>query len=563
MFDLNFGALLSTNKRTGWFRDSAEWDDWRRCYDGGSDFIERHLQWMTDREKYTEYERRKAMTPIPTYAKREINRVRNGLFQRFGDIIRRGGTNKTKAAFEGELRGVDNRGASMNSFMGQQLLPDLLVMGYSGVLVDAPQVFGDTLADVPDDFSPFISHYRIENVHLLVPQDNGKRGEWKAVLLRDEYYRSDVVTGAQTSEEVYKYYWIDEATGKVHVQHLDREGKMTRDVVITELDQIPFVLYDIGDSLIKDVYRHQIAILNLSSSDTSYALDSNFPFLTRQKQDSNAAHLGGESEEATIGVRKGMYYGKQLERPGFISPPTDPMRLSLELRRELKNEVRELVMGALSDMGEDGSIDAGLAFIGECLEAGERRILDHWTAFETANPSRRRVPIVQYPDHWCIKTEEERIADAERLLGLMFKIPGRGIKKEIAKLAQDRLLRGVIDVETLDKLAKEIDEAPYCTSDPEIVIPAKQAGLMSGETGALALGGTEDEWKKAEHDQAKRAAAIVAAQADSGAARGAPDLSVDPESAKLEKEATSDADLGGENNPGTRGEGRPIPNLED
>ena len=50
-----------------------------------------------------------------------------------------------------------------------------------------------------------------------------------------------------------------------------------------ELTRIPFVLLDIGDSMIKDVVNHQIALLNLVSSDVNYALKSNFPFYIEQK----------------------------------------------------------------------------------------------------------------------------------------------------------------------------------------------------------------------------------------------------------------------------------------
>src|SRR5690606_24443325 len=150
----------------------------------------------------------------------------------------------------------------------------------------------------------------------------------------------------------------------------------------------------------------------------------------------------------------------------------------------------------------------------------------------------------------------------EKLTGLMFQIPGRRVKKEIAKQAADKLLRGTVKAEVLDEIFKEIEEADYCTSDPEIILAAKEKGLVSCETGTMALGFPKEESEKAKQDQAERAAAIVAAQADAkgAAAAGNPDGSVDPESAALAKEGDNDptAKLGGDQDPGTRGEEEPY-----
>lgn len=561
MLAYDFAAICCQN-HYNYFQDSAEWSDWRDCYRGGDTFLRRYLQRIEDKETHTEFERRKSLTPVPTYAKREINKVRNALFQRFGDIVRREGTAATRAIIDGQNRGVDNRGSSMNAFSGKVILPDLLVMSAFGVLVDAPRVPGETLADVPQDFRPYLNGYCVEQINKLIPQDPGKPGDWKAVLLTDVSYSLDMFNGTRTETQTYRYFYIDPDTGLVNVQQLASNGEPTEPVIVTDLVEIPFVLYDIGGSLIQDVWRHQAALLNLVSSDTNYAHDANFPFLTRQTHDMNAEHLDGAESEVKVGGRKGMKYGKSLERPQFIAPPADPLRLSIELRKTLKEEVKELVLGALSDMGEDGTIDSGLAFIGECMESAEQRVWQHWATFEQRNPSRRRPILVSYPEVWGLKSDEQRIKDCEAFLGLMFKVPGRKIKKEIAKLGADQLLRGKVKTNVLDSIKEEIDDAPYCTSDPDIVIPAKKEGLMSGETGSLALGGTEDEWEKSQRDQAERAAQIVKAQADAGqgAARGAPDLSVDPANARAEKE-DGEGKLNGST--GGRGKGAPIPNLED
>jgi len=558
-------ASIVTNRHPSWIRDSYDWAEWRDCYEGGRTFRDRYLEMLPEREKVSDFLRRKNFTPIPTFAKVEINRVKNALFQRFDDITRSGGTIALHEAADGAKRGVDNKGTSMNSFMGKVLLPDLLVMGQVGVLVDAPRVNGPLQSDIPTGFRPYLSAYSVENIHHLVENDPGKESDFKAVLLCDSVRTTNVHTGVYDTTDTFRYYWIDEASGFVHIAHLNVRGEQTEELIVTNLTEIPFVLYDIGDSLIKDVCRHQIAMLNIASSDTNYVIDSNFPWLSRQRSGIAADHLGGTDTKITPGVNKGVWYEKGLNPPAYIAPPTDPMKLSLEMRQRLKEEIREMVLGVVESIGFDGTIDAGLAYVGECLEQGENRVWDHWTAYEQTNPSRRRHPIVKYPDNWTIKSERERIEDARELLDLMFRVPGRGVKKEIAKLATQKLLRGRVAEKQIDEYLVEIDQAPYCTSDPTIVIPAKKEGIMSGETASLALGGVEGEWDKAEKDRAKRAADIAIAQSDAanGAGRGVPEMSVDPNNARAEQDDDRAGDLGGDTEEGQRGEGQPIPNLED
>jgi len=87
----------------------------------------------------------------------------------------------------------------------------------------------------------------------------------------------------------YRYLWIDTATNKVYLQFYNLEGTPVDQYgepagpTELELTRIPFVLLDINGSLIKDVAQHQIALLNLGSSDVSYALRSNFPFYVEQR----------------------------------------------------------------------------------------------------------------------------------------------------------------------------------------------------------------------------------------------------------------------------------------
>src|SRR3972149_3678542 len=186
----DYTSIIS-NKYPAFLRDSADWLEWRYTYEGGRVFRDRYLQMFSERENGMEFIRRRELTPIPTYAKREINRVKNALFQRFGDIVRRGGTQALQDAIAGNNRGVDMRGSSMSSFIGKHILPDLLVMGRIGVLVDAPRVKGQTRADVPGGWRPSIYCYPVEQIPLVVESDSGKPSDFKAVLVVDNYQEAN------------------------------------------------------------------------------------------------------------------------------------------------------------------------------------------------------------------------------------------------------------------------------------------------------------------------------------------------------------------------------------
>lgn len=565
-------------KHPAFLRDSADWLEWRYTYEGGRAFRNTYLKPYSDRETPADFQRRLDMTPIPAFAKREINKVKNSVFAKFVDIIRRGGSTLYQSAVTGTGKGIDGRGSSMNAFLGSEVLADVLVMGRAGVLVDAPRIDGPSQADVPKDWSPWLTMYPVEAMPILVPADTGDPSEYKAAMLVDKFYSSNFASGEYNVKTRYRWYFVNPDTGLVEIQMLDKvpaDGgadvgsnlvvRPAGETIKTKLKRIPFYVFDIGDSLIKDACSYQRALLLLTSSDTAYAAEANFPFLTRQRKNpEEGSHLDGENKTQVTGVRKGMTYEYQTERPDFISPSADPLRLSIELRRELKAEVRELISGQLTDLGADGTVASGLAFIGLQFEKGENRIADDWAAFE--NEAQRNTAIVKYPECWDQTDPKVRIEEATALAETMYKVPGKVVKKEIAKLVADKLLRGRVATGKMDEIFKEIDAAEFCTSDPEVILQAKKEGLVSAETGTVALGFPKEEAEKAKKDQADRAAEIVKAQTDAagggfgGAARGAPDLSKDPSSPAKAREGESDPStkLGGEGKPGVRGPGKPF-----
>ena len=554
-------SLISNDFTTDKVFTAADWKQWRDCYEGGRQFRDIYLEPYSDRETTDEYNRRRDITPIPSFARKEIVSVKNSVSQRLPDVLRKGGTKPWREAVEGRLRGVDLKGSSMNSYIVKRILDDLLVIGKVGVLLDAPRVNGPTAADIPANFRPYLTRYHVEQIERLHPAAIDSESDWLAVRLQDDVPVFNVETGETEVKKRSRLFYLDDTRDNlVTIRFYDDKGKEDRPPTFTDLRAVPFVLPDIGVSLMAAACSYQIAMLNMISADSSYAVDANFATLVKQRGAAGGGdYLLGADTETEAGARKGIFYDKGMDAPAFIAPPSGPMEWSLELRREMKQEIHELVTGALMSVADDGSIEAGLAFIGGTLNDMENRLWEHWSSYMNTDPTRRNVPIVSYPTDWDVKSDEQRIKEADALLDLMNKMPGRQAKKEAAKKALDKLYRGKIKESELVSMKKEIDDAPYATADPDILKMAGELGYVGAETGSLALGFEEGESEKAKEEKAERAQQIVAAQADAkgAAAAGAPEASVDPESNKLAREGEADttAKLGGDDDKGVRGEG--------
>lgn len=585
--------------------DGGFWAEWRECYEGGYYFVEQNLKKFSERESDADYYSRMEITPTPTYAKAAVNDIRNSIFQRMRDIIRKDGSDIYKKSVAGELGGVDMRGTSMNAFIGIDVLTELLMMGKVGVFIDAPQSLGDTLADV-NGARPYLYRYKVEDILSWACTKPEDPMEFQALLLRDrglDYTSHDVAAIELPSGEYerYRLLWIDKDDGFVRVQFYDQVGNPVdsegneqgiAEAMVLGIRRIPFVLLSIGDSLLKDVCKHQAALLNLTSSDVAYALKANFPFYTEQ-QDMRAVgdHLkhgvnpdgtatsGGQramGREMNVGPTHGRIYDLRAERPEFIHPSPEPLEASLRLQEKLEDDIRKLVnlavqnkVGRRATSAEalkmsDQGLEAGLSHIGLVLEGAERKITHHWTMYEERQQKRRKVATIKYPDRYSLKTDRDRIDEASRLSELMFTVPGTTIKKELSKDIVTSLLSGKINVDTMERIFSEIDKADYTTSDPDVIIQSQEAGLVSEKTASMALGFAEDEYIQAREDHAARAARILLAQTsarqengEKPAARGVEDLATDPqrEGSEERKQAT-DTTLSATAKKPQRGEGK-------
>jgi hypothetical protein len=468
--------------------------------------------------------------------------------------------------------------------------------------VDAPVV-----ADTPtlvDAYGarPYLYKYDVEDILNWSCSKADEPSEFQSVLLRDTVMQFDQQTMLPTlTTQRYRLLWIDQESGFVMLQFynlvgelIGQDGEPSTSPIQLELRRIPFVLLDVGDSLLKDVCYHQIALLNLVSSDVNYALKANFPFYVEQRDlRASGSHLkaaatadgtattGGQPAADTdvkVGVTQGRAYDKGMNPPQFINPSSEPLTASLSLQAKLEDDIRKLINLAVASLGVKASaeskqmdnqgLEAGLSYIGLVLESAERQVSEHWAAYEHREVNQRQIPTIKYPDRYSLKTDSDRILEAGKLSELMFAVPGRKVKREIAKLVVSALLSGKVDVATVTEIENEIDSAKYTTSDPNIIVAASTAGLVGDKTASVALGFPDDEWQVARDDHMARILRIAQAQSSAGnkgmgdpAARGVPDLSASPgQAAADEKFLSRQTDLKASTAVPVRGAGKPILN---
>ncbi len=396
--------------------------------------------------------------------------------------------------------------------------------------------------------------------------------EFQSILLRDRCLNVDPNTLLTLGMcERYRHVWINPETGFVNIQFydvnggvIDRDGKPMPGAPAIELKltTIPFVLADIKQSLIEDVANHQIALLNLGSVDVAYALKANFPFYVEQadlRQGSNHLLPGGtgngdgsaatadraRDQEINVGPVQGRAYDIGANAPAFIHPSAEPLKASMELQAKLKEDIRQLVNLAVTNINpkmasaESKSMDmqgleSGLSYIGLVLENAERRVARFWALYEGSD-----VATVKYPEKYSLKTDAERRQEAKDHAELMFKVPSRGFQRRIAKDIINILQGSKVSIEELREMYSEVDSAKYASSDPDIIASDIEMGVVGTETASIARGYEAGEAEKAKADRVEKLKEVATFQAKTGVdkpgARGIPEADTGSESSK-EKE---------------------------
>jgi hypothetical protein len=357
--------------------------------------------------------------------------------------------------------------------------------------------------------------------------------------------------------------WIG-IDGKVHIQFWivqENEQGESEDVkdgpeIILDLDRLPFVVLGINESLLADVADYQIGLLNLASSDLNYVKNANFPFYTEQfdpvadniyarrpgainvdrttgKDPAEGTYVEAQrsssKEEVRVGSLTGRRYPKGLNAPEFIAPPTEPLLASMKKQEQMKQDIYELIdiaaanalpqhASAESKQMDNQGLESGLSMIGLELEWAENEISKIWALYENAEPA-----VIKYPAKYTLKSDEQRLSEADKLNEVKTAVPSRTFAKEVTKRIAHVMLADKVDNNTLDKINSEVDSAEYISSDPDLIKTASELGMVDAVTGSNALGfNGEKVVPQAQEEHAKRLALIAESQA-AGAARGNPD----------------------------------------
>jgi hypothetical protein len=542
---------------------SSDWEKFRSIKDGGDQFIEDYLVTFSSREEDTAFTNRKSITPIPGFASAALIDIRNSIYQRLSDIARVGGSTTYQKVVKGELGGVDLNNSTMDSFIGRDILTELLFLGKVGVFVDMPAIPENQTKREANQVRPYFYSYSAEQIRnwTLIQTDNGI--EFERLLLEENHLNYDSDFGLPLDEQK-RYRFLTKENGVVTVrfynsdnEQIDENGQPTDESIILNITRIPFILFELEHSMLQDIANHQIALLNMCSADIQYSLLANFPFYTEQQSGLQGSHLKSEEgasehegDDADVGSIQGRRYGKGLDRPGFIHPSSEPLKASMEKQAKLVDDIRALVNLAMSqirpkyssaeskEMDKQG-LEAGLSFLGLVLEHGERQLTSLWQEYEG---DKSEITII-YPERYNLKSDEQRIKESQLLTEQMAAVPSKIYQKIIAKQITKTLLDSKVSNETIIKITKEIDEAEYISSSPEAIHQDIERGILSLETGAIARGYNANEPKKAAKDHAERIARIKMAQE-----------SDDPVGQRIEKQESQNPDIQEHGQKATRGE---------
>ena len=206
-----------------------DYEKWRLTYKGGQNFINKYLKKYSSRETNDDFEIRKTMSYLPAFAKEAVNDIKNAIFQRTVDVIRKNGSPTYQKAIDGLIGGVDLNSSSMNEFVGNEILPELLPMAKVGVYVDNVSNPGDTLKDAINKH-PYLYIYKIEDIlsQSYVRQEGNIK--LKTLLLRDRQYVED--SYGLPYEEVEKYRYLRLTEKGVEVRFFDDTGAETENYLL-------------------------------------------------------------------------------------------------------------------------------------------------------------------------------------------------------------------------------------------------------------------------------------------------------------------------------------------
>lgn len=499
----------------------ADWKKFRLTMGSSQKFIDNYLQKFSTREDNNDFNLRKRITPNPAFAKAAVLEIRNNIYKCMGDIVRLNGSEGYQSAVIGENGGVDRQNSSMDYFIGMEILQELLSMGKVGVYIDRPQAEIYTKADAKKSV-PYVYLYTAEQIRSWSYTDDGVL---ESVLLEDERpVCDDEYNLTTTGERTFRHLQLTEEGVRLTIY--DTKGDQQESMILN-LTAIPFVVAELSDSLLEMSADYQIAMLNMESSDINYSLQANFPFYTEQFIP-NARHFAADDGEGDpegqssqgehqVGSTKGRLYGKNLERPGFIHPSSEPLSISMEKQEKMKETIRHLMQLAIaalrpvrasaeSKQQDQSGLKDGLAYIGMELQRLETGISLAWADYD-----RDSAATIKYPEVYDLRTVTERLAEAENYKS-MINLPSIKYQKEVAKTIIRTLMENTVSNDDLQSMYSQIDNAEGIAIDPEVLRLDAEAGLVDLTTASGIRLYPEGAVATAKTEHIERLSAIAIAQ---------------------------------------------------
>jgi hypothetical protein len=515
-----------------WLSCLEDWTKWRLTYASGAEFIRRYLKKYSLREDAQDFIDRTFITYCPAFAKAALNDIKNSIFQRMNEIKRNDGSKSYVDAINGKNGGVDLKGSSMDVFVGQQILPELLSIGKVGIYVDAPEVSGITLAQTYNK-RPYLYYYTAEDI-VGWKTDSVDPQSLLNVLLREEVFTYDESTGLPDGSYC-RYRHISKTEAGILIkfynedsEQIDINGIPSAQEYLLNLPRIPFHIAELSDSLLRDIADYQIALLNMASSDIHYILKANFPFYVEQfdvrSQNPYAKKSDPEdtdknaSNESKVGTSTGRRYPMNTNQPAFIHPSSEPLLASMKKQEQVKQEMSQLLNLALTNVQpkfasaeskqmDSKSLENGLAYIGLELERVENLVAQTWAAYEKGKPA-----TIKYPEKYNLISPTDKQDEIEGNNKLILKLPSRTAQKELMKRNAELSLSHKLPNEKMESIYSEIDKLEYISSDPVELQMDIEMGLVTAKLASQARGYPDGQAELAKAEHAAKLAEIAKAQ---------------------------------------------------
>lgn len=495
---------------------------WRDILRGG-EFLKSRLVKFSKRETDTEYTDRKKITYCPNYARSGLFEVRNTICRRFSDIKRNGGGPKFTEILNGKHGGVDLHGSSMSSFIGKDVLTELLFMQCVGVYIDnmpAPEL------KVQNNDHPYLYLYKREDINKI----KFSRGKITELTLTIYPERSESSEPKKVDDGFQREFKLL-ADGVSVIDHKNDE-QVER---FLDLDEIPFVFFELTHPLLEDVADAQIALMNMNSADLIFGIKANFPFYVENSNpdptdlmkqygldaDGNIENTPtSKDQELNLGVTKGKRYPIGANAPTFIAPPAEPLEASMKKQKEIKADIRHMLNLSLSlladrrssadsKMVDDRSTEAGVRTIAAELQKGEEAIIRIWHKYIGVE----NTVTVTYPSDFELRSEVERNEEAKKLLETMKLVHTQKARKELLKEVYRLLFASKIPESKLEEILREVDRLKYLPADHKELRLDVDSELISRVDAAQALQYPSGTVAEALEEKKERATAVAMAQA--------------------------------------------------